>query len=177
MLETFDSLGLPLVPLIESATGLERVHDIVSAIRNVERIAFGSLDLFAEIGVWWDGDSPLLSYARTRISIASRAAGLAAPIDGVHPRLEDLDGLMLDSRKAVQLGFAGKLVVHPRQLDPVRTAFSPDRAEIERARSIVQADERMRRQGVAVHVIDGELIDAPVLRLARRIVAAAGEGE
>jgi citrate lyase beta subunit len=176
-IEEFDRFGLPLVPLIENANGLERVQDIVSSMHNVERIAFGSLDFFADIGVWWDGDSPLLSYARTRISIASRAAGLAAPIDGVYPLLEDLDGLTSDSRKAMRLGFAGKLVVHPRQVDPVRTAFSPNRAEIERARSLLQANERMKRQGVAVHVFDGELVDAPVLRLARLIVEAEGESE
>ncbi len=176
-LEAFDRFGLPLVPLIENAKGLERVHDTVSSRQNVERIAFGSLDFLADFGVRWDGDSPLLSYARTRISIASRAAGLADPIDGVYPLLEDLEGLTSDSRKAMRLGFAGRLVVHPRQVDPVRKAFSPSRAEIERARSMLQANERMQRQGVTVHVFDGELVDAPVLRLARRIVEAEGESE
>lgn len=153
-----------VIPLIETAFGVESALDVCRA-PGVVRAAFGSVDLATELGVRHD-DRLALGYARSRLVVASAAAGLAAPVDGVTTALDDPDTLADDLRHARRLGFGGKLCIHPRQLDAARTGFAPTEHELRWARRVIDA-------GDAVSVVDGAMVDKPVLERARRLLDAA----
>lgn len=167
--------GLPLVLLIESALGLEDARLLASAHAGVTRLVFGSLDFLADIGASWTPAGEALLYARSRLVSCSRAAGLAAPIDSVWPRLDDPAGLQQDAELARRLGFGGKLVLHPKQLAPVRRAFAPAADEVARAERVLAAAERALAEGRSAISLDGEFIDPPVLDWARQILQAREE--
>lgn len=156
----------PLVPLIETALGVERAHQVCSA-PGVVRAAFGNVDLSAQLGTAPD-DHTALAYARSRLVIASAAAAIASPIDGVTTAVKDPDTLRTDITHARRLGFTGKLCIHPSQLPHVAAGFTPTPEELRWAQRVLEAGE-------AVTTIDGQMIDKPVLDRARRVLVAAGD--
>ncbi|WP_404800128.1 HpcH/HpaI aldolase/citrate lyase family protein [Amycolatopsis eburnea] len=161
--------GLPVIALVETALGVENARAFAAA-PGVARLAFGSVDLAAQLGVAHD-DRAAMDPARSRLVLASAAAGLPAPIDGVTTRLDDLARAGEDARRARRLGFGGKLCVHPRQVEPVRTAFAPTTSELAWARRIVKT------AGLSAAAIDGQLVDKPVVDRARRLLEAHARGE
>lgn len=150
-----------VVALVETARGVERAGEL-AAVPSVTRLAFGSIDLAAELGVDPEDREPF-AYARSRLVIASAAAGLPPPVDGVTTDLNDNARLESDVRHARRMGFGGKLCIHPRQVAPVRDAFAPTEAERDWARRVVAA-------GGSVSVVDGRMVDRPVLARARHIL-------
>lgn len=151
----------PVIALIESARGFAACRDIACAI-GVMRLAFGSIDYAADLGMAHVRDALLA--ARLEIVLASRLAGLPAPIDGVTTAIDD-DGLIADDASyASALGFGGKLCIHPKQIAAVLRGFAPSDAEVAWARRIIEAPE-----GGAVSV-DGTMVDAPVRLRARQIL-------
>ncbi|MGQ3675169.1 HpcH/HpaI aldolase/citrate lyase family protein [Xanthobacter sp. TB0139] len=163
-----DALGgrMPLVALIESALGLAHAREIASA-PGVVRLGFGSIDFAADLGCAHTRDALLL--ARSELVLAARLAGLAGPIDGVTADVGKMDLARSDTLHAVELGFAGKLCIHPRQVETVQAAFAPSEEEIAWARRIVSSLEA----GGAVVQVDGAMVDAPVRLRAERILARA----
>jgi citrate lyase subunit beta / citryl-CoA lyase len=155
-----------LIALVETARGVQSV-DAVAATPGVERLALGTVDLAAELGVD-PASSPALAYSRGRLVIASAAAGIAAPIDGVTTALGDVDSLASDTRAARALGFAGKLCIHPRQVQVVHEELRPGVDEIRWAERII-AESSIG--GVAV--VDGAMVDAPVVARAHAILSRA----
>ncbi|MEV0063358.1 CoA ester lyase [Nocardia sp. NPDC050718] len=155
----------PLIALIETAAGV--VHAAaVAATAGVDRLAIGTFDLAAEIGVD-PADRDALAGTRHTVVLASAAAGLPGPIDGVTGVVDDADLVHDDAGYGRRLGFAGKLCIHPRQLEPVTTAFRPTAHEQAWARKILEATTET--SGVAV--VDGTMVDKPVVDRARRILA------
>lgn len=154
----------PVIPLIETAAGVERAAQVCRA-PGVVRAAFGSVDLATELGVRHD-DPPALCFARSALVLASAAAGIAAPVDGVTTALEDPESLAQDLRHARRLGFGGKLCIHPKQLLAVRAGFAPTQEEVNWARRVLAAGE-------AVSAVDGTMVDRPVRERARRLLGAA----
>lgn len=155
-----------VVALVESARGVRDLDAIAAAV-GVTRIALGTIDLAAELGI--DPDSrAALEYSRGRMVVASAAAGLAAPIDGITTRLGDVDTLIADTRAAREMGFAGKLCIHPQQVPVVHQELRPSDADIGWAQRVV---ESAAAGGVAV--LDGAMIDPPVVARARAIVSRA----
>ncbi|WP_208630129.1 HpcH/HpaI aldolase/citrate lyase family protein [Amycolatopsis kentuckyensis] len=150
-----------VVALVETARGVESAGEL-AAVPSVTRLAFGSVDLAAELGVAPEDREPF-AYARSRLVIASAAAGLAPPVDGVTTDLGDDSPLPEDVRYARRMGFGGKLCIHPKQVRPVRDGFAPTEAELAWARRIVTA-------GDAVSVVDGRMVDRPVLARARHLL-------
>ncbi len=160
-------LGRRLIALVETARGV-RDLDAVAAAHGVERLALGTIDLAAELQV--DPTSgPALAYSRGRMVVASAAAGLAAPIDGVTTALDDEELLRSDTRAARALGFGGKLCIHPRQVRVVLEALRPPQAEVRWAERVVQASA-----GGGVAVVDGAMVDPPVLARARAVLSREG---
>lgn len=162
--------GLPLIPLIESAIGIERIFEIATAHSLVERLGLGSLDLLADLGAQWTPAGEALFYARSRLVIASRAAGLEGAIDGVYPRLHDSAGLRQDTEIARTLGFMGKQLLHPEQISLVQETFFPTAEEIKQAREIVEAFQEAAALGRATLQIEGRFIDPPVVKRAYQIL-------
>ncbi|MCH5675639.1 HpcH/HpaI aldolase/citrate lyase family protein [Streptomyces gilvus] len=154
-----------LLPLVETAAGIERAGDVCRT-PGVVRMALGNVDLAGQLGVAHD-DHLALAYSRSRLVSASAARGLAAPLDGVTTHVKDLEVLRADIAHARRLGFTGKLCIHPLQVAPVAEHFAPTEEERRWANSVLAA-------GDGVSVVDGHMIDKPVLDRARRILAAAG---
>ncbi|MFE2056796.1 HpcH/HpaI aldolase/citrate lyase family protein [Streptomyces sp. NPDC056465] len=154
-----------LIPLVETALGAERAYEVCS-VPGVVRAAFGNVDLAAQLGVAHD-DVLALAHARSRIVLASAAAGIGPPVDGVTTAVRDPEALAADTAHARRLGFSGKLCIHPAQIAPVAAGFAPTEGELRWAHSVLDAGE-------AVTAVDGHMVDKPVLERARRIVGQAG---
>lgn len=156
-----------LVPLIESAAGLAAVDELAAGPQ-VLRLAFGNLDFQADLGLACDADEAELVPVRLALLLASRRAGLAAPIDGVTPDWCDAPRLAADTARARRGGFGAKLCIHPDQVAPVHAALGPSAQELAWARRVVAA---IREAGGGVVSLDGRMVDAPVVRLAERLLA------
>ncbi len=158
-----------LLPTVETALGLLRVDDVaLGAPARVHTLIFGLVDFTTELGVDLTRDATELLYARSRVAVACRAAGLAPPIDGPYLiDLHDRDGLIKDCVRARQLGFQGRVVIYPPQVEPTNAAFSlVSDEEVAAARNIIQAFEAAEAAGSASIRIDGTFVDYPVYRRA-----------
>lgn len=156
-----------ILALIETALGLMRAVELAST-PGVNRLAFGHLDFAADIDSSIDDEALLM--ARSSLVIASRALGLPGPVDGVTTALDDPAVSGADAARARRLGFAGKLCIHPTQVEAVNAAFSPSGEEIAWAKGIVEVSAA----GGAVRV-NGHMVDAPVILKARAILVRAKE--
>ncbi len=159
--------GLALVPLIESAQAFGALDAIASAPQ-VVRLAFGHLDLQADLGKQAGADQAELTPARWAVALASRRANLAQPVDGVTTDLAATDRLVQDVQRGLRLGFSAKLCIHPSQVAVVHATLSPSPAEQEWAQRVLAATEAA---GGGVVQLDGRMVDAPVIRLATQILA------
>jgi len=159
--------NVEIVALIETALGVVRAVELAST-SGVSRLAFGHLDFAADIDSSI-GDEAMLM-ARSFLVVASRAAGLPGPVDGVTTALDDPAVSGAEAARARGLGFAGKLCIHPKQVAAVNAAFSPNGQEIAWAHRIMEASIA----GGVVRV-DGHMVDAPVILKAEAILARAKE--
>lgn len=178
LLELEHARGLPegsieLIPLVESARGIWNAFEIASTSRRVACLAFGAMDFTLDIGTSYAKGGAELLYARSQLVVASRAAGALPPVDTVFPDIRDQEGLIAETKAVKQLGFFGKLVIHPDQIEPVNRIFTPTEAEVERARRVVEAFAKAEAQGDAAIQLDGQLVDYPVAHRARKILALA----
>lgn len=164
--------GAALLPLVESVAGLDAL-DTIARAPQVRRLAFGHLDFQADAGLACDVTEAELVPVRLALVLASRRAGLAAPVDGVTVDTRDTARLQADAARALRGGFGGKLCIHPAQVAGVNAAFRPTAPEIEHARRVLAAAEAA---GGGVCTLDGRMVDAPVMALARRTLARAGAG-
>lgn len=164
---------IDMIPIIETASGVQHAYDIARSGTRIKRLAFGAGDFTRDIGVAWSRREVESQYARCALVIASRAAGLEAPMDTVWVDLQDQRGLVRSARLARQLGFQGKMAIHPSQVEPINTAFSPSAAEIAQARQVIAAFQEAETRGLASIQLDGRFIDYPIVEAAQRIVAMA----
>ncbi len=165
--------GIDLIPIIETALGVHHAFDIASAGTRIRRLAFGAGDFTRDIGVRWSRREVESQYARSALIIASRAAGIEAPLDSVWIDIRDLQGLTRSARLVKQLGFQGKMAIHPTQVGPINAAFSPTSDEIENAKRIIAAFELAEAAGEASIQLDGQMIDYPIVEAAQRILNMA----
>ena len=159
--------GRPLIALLETARGLAGLEAVAST-PGVVRIAFGSVDFCADTGIEDEGEA--LTCVRIRLVLASRLAGLAPPVDGVSVEFTDLQRMQQHALRSRQLGFGGKLCIHPRQVSAVHAAFRPSEADRAWAGRVLAAFEA---SGGAATSVDGKMVDKPVVERARQIVAEA----
>ncbi len=159
--------GVRLHLLLESALGVERAYELAAAHPAVASVGLGEADLRADLGV---SDDAGLAWARSRVVVAARAAGLPAPVQSVYPDVRDLDGLAASCRLGRALGFRGRAAIHPAQLPVIAEAYRPTPEEIDGARRILAA--HARDEG-AVALPDGGFVDIAVVRQARRVLADA----
>ncbi|AVO49286.1 CoA ester lyase [Melaminivora suipulveris] len=159
-----------LVPLVESVAGLHALDalDALAAAPQVARIAFGHLDFQVDAGMECAADEAELLPVRLAFVLASRRAGLAAPVDGVTVDVQGADRLAQDAERARRLGFGGKLCIHPDQVAPLHAAFDPTPEAVAQAQRVLQA---LQAAGGGVVQLDGRMVDAPVLRQAERTLA------
>lgn len=166
--------SIDLIPLIENARGVENAPAIAGAVARVKRLCFGAVDYTADLGIDLTADGAEIFYARSRLVNASRAAGLEPPIDTVYPQIRDAGGLLEDTARARRLGFQGKLIIHPDQIEPVNRIFTPSEEEIAFARKVVSAFQEAEARGHAAITLEGgKFVDYPVVQNARRLLQLA----
>jgi citrate lyase subunit beta/citryl-CoA lyase len=176
-----DSGAVSIIPLIESASGVQNIYPILSEKTEPARVltvAFGAADYSLDLGIEITRQGSELNYPRSRIAVACRAAQVEPPLDTPFMiDLKDTQGLKADAMRAKQMGFQGKLCIHPNQIHPCHAIFSPTKEEIQHAEKVIQAFEEAEAQGVAAIQLDGKFIDYPVVERARRILKIAEKME
>ena len=159
-----------IMPIIETARGVLHSEEIASADQRVVIIAFGAEDFTRDMGARRTEES--LLFARSMIVTAAKAVGIQAS-DTVYSNLDDEKGLIAEAKQARNLGFDGKGVINPRQIEPIHAVFSPTEQEIEEARQIVAAAEEAEKHGLGAIAIEGKMIDKPVLARAQQTLELA----
>jgi citrate lyase subunit beta / citryl-CoA lyase len=164
--------GLLFIVAIESAVGLLRAHEIAAASPRVMGLMFGAEDFANDLGLPTDrrGAARELAQARAQIVFAAAAARVQS-YDGVWPEIADLDGLRRDSVQARELGFTGKTLIHPGQIDTINEVFTPSEGDVDYAKRVVAAFDEAERRGEGAIAFGGQLIDRPIVERARRVIA------
>ncbi|WP_437883153.1 HpcH/HpaI aldolase/citrate lyase family protein [Pseudomonas sp. LRF_L74] len=159
--------GKPLLPIIESTLGIEALAQI-ARVHGVQRLTYGGLDLSLDLGLTAGTPAAerLLDQVRFALLQHSRLAGLAAPLETVFPAIGDPAGLARFARDAADMGFSGMLCIHPKQVTAVHQALAPSEQELDWARRVLASDD-----SGGAYQLDGQMIDAPVLARARRLLA------
>lgn len=161
-----------LMPILESALGIENASAIATASKRIAAITLGAEDYTADLGVVKTKTGEETAYARQRLVNTAHAAGVQA-IDSVFGDVGDLDGLRDWARRSRAMGFEGMGCVHPRQIAVIHEAFAPSQDEIQKAVAIVAAYEEAHRQGSAVVSLGSKMIDLPVVQRAEKLVEQA----
>ncbi len=160
--------GIDLLPIIETAKGLNDISEIAGCGSRARRLSFGAVDLAKDLGLRLSEDEWELTPHRSAIVLASRAAGLEAPVDTVWLQYRDQQGLRKSAARARDLGFQGKFCIHPDQVAPVNEVFTPSGEDVAKAEKIVAAFEEAEAAGSASIQVDGFFVDYPVVHQARK---------
>ena len=156
---------------VETAKGILNLKEIASHPR-LDAIIFGGEDFAASIGATRTGEATELLYARQAALPAAAAFGLQA-IDIVTIDFKDIDSLRAESEYGARLGFTGKQIIHPAQVEPVQTAFTPNDAAIAHAQEIVKTFQASQARGAGAYALDGKMIDMPLLKNAQKVLDRA----
>jgi len=172
--EREDSAGMKrgsirIVASIESARGLLVAHAIAASTERVIALLFGAEDFARDLGLPTEREAEAaeLLYARSAV-VVSAVAARKSPIDGIWPDVTDAEGLRRDALQGRRLGFSGKSLIHPGQIETVNEVFSPSAAEVSYARRVVHAFEDAQRKGHGAAALEGKLLDQPIVERARR---------
>lgn len=172
--------SVDLMPIIETAAGLQRIDRILQArsLRpyrapwRVKRVAFGAADYGNDLGLSPTLEEPELADARARIVLASRAAGIEGPLDSPWFHFKETAAFARALERSRRSGFQGRLCVHPDQIAPVNAAYLPSAEEIAAAERIVAAFREAEARGAAAIQVDGQMIDYPVAHRAQALLDA-----
>jgi len=161
--------SIRVIPSIESAQGLLHAPAIAAASDRVIALLFGAEDFANDLGLpaEREGEAAELLYARSAVVVAAVAARCQS-IDGIWPDVTDEAGLRRDALQARRLGFTGKSLIHPGQIETVNQIFSPSAAEVAYARRVIDAFEGGQSKGLGAVALDGKLLDQPIVERARR---------
>lgn len=164
--------GIKLLPIIESALGVMNVREIALADDRLDALLFGAEDLAGDMGIQRTKEGWEVFYARSAVVTAAKAYRLQA-IDIVCFDLQDAEGFEAECRMGRQLGYDGKMVIHPRQVEPAQRIFSPSPEEIDRAQRIVDAYQAYQPAGTGAFALDGRMVEMPVVRMAENVLRKA----
>jgi citrate lyase subunit beta/citryl-CoA lyase len=161
-----------LMQIIETALGVENSYTIACSCKSIVSMAIGLEDYTADLGVPRTVEGKESLYARTRIVVAARAAGIQA-IDSVFSDVADMEALKENVRVSKSLGFEGMGCIHPRQIPVIKEQFAPDEAELEKSKKIVMAFADAKLKGLGVVALGSKMIDPPVVARAQRLIDLA----
>jgi len=151
--------GIRLMPSIESALGVMNCYEIASSSKRIVALVFGIFDLLNDIGIeYTKGNPPGAKYSRYKVPVAATAAGVAA-VDGIWQDLKDKNGFTKDCEVGRSLGYVGKSVIHPDQIQTVHKIFHPNKTEIEWAKKVCSVYEELTKKGKGATVIEGKMVD------------------
>ena len=175
--ETEKKLGLEsgivgLMPLIETALGVENAFAIASATKRVKALFLGAEDLTADLQCKRTKEGREIEYARTRLVVAARAAGVEV-YDTPFTDVNDDEGIVTDTQLAKALGFSGKASISPRHVEVINSVFSPTQKEVDYAYEVMDAIALAKKQGKGAIALHGKMIDAPIVARAQRTIDMA----
>jgi citrate lyase subunit beta/citryl-CoA lyase len=149
---------IPLMPSIESAEGVVNTYEIASSSKRIAAVIFGVFDLLNDMGIEYTKQPEGAKYARAKVPLDARAAGVYA-IDAIWQDLKDQDGLKEDCVIGKSLGYVGKSIIHPDQIQTAHELFAPNKSEIEWARKVCDTYVASTKEGRGATVVDGKMID------------------
>jgi citrate lyase subunit beta / citryl-CoA lyase len=166
--------SVQIILQIESALGVYRCFELIQASDRVVSVSFGSArdgDLQRDLGCGWSLEGTELLYARSKVLLDARAAGVLYPLDGVFSDLADEEALFKDSKLSARLGYIGRTAIHPKQIAPIRQAYAVPADEIAYYRSVISEFEAGEKAGSAAITVDGKLVDYAMYERAKRVLA------
>jgi citrate lyase subunit beta/citryl-CoA lyase len=168
--------AIKLVLSIESALGVLNAYDMSIAAKRVVSLTFGGAqdgDLNTDLGCAWSIDGPEMLHARSHTLLAARAARFDTPLDGVFADVRDADGFERDTALSRRLGYRGRKLIHPGQIEPCNRLYQPSAAELDYYARVLEAFDQAVKQGSASTTVDGRMIDVAMANAARRVLDAA----
>lgn len=171
--------SIKLMPSIESAKGVVNAHSIAKSVERINALVFGVFDFLYDMHLdYVEDDEVGYQYARAKIPVDARAAGVAA-LDGIWQKVHDIEGLRNDASIARRLGYSGKTIIHPSHIDPVHKIFMPSKNEIEWAKKVLQALREPMEigDGKGAIKLEGKMIDAAHYKQAKAILNTVDELE
>ena len=167
--EGFEDKAIKLIPIVESAYGVENVYSIIKSSKRVVAVLLGGEDLTSDMGIKRTKEGNEIFYARNRVAVACKAMRVDA-IDTPFTDTNDFEGLNKDTLLAKSLGMTGKASINPRQIDTIHQVYAPTKEEIIHAQRVLDAMEEAEREGKGVFSLDGKMVDAPVINRAKTTV-------
>ncbi len=171
-----DASSTRLVLSIESALGVLNAYDMSVAAKRVASLSFGGAqdgDLNTDLGCTWSSDGPEMMTARGLALIAARAARFDSPLDGVFADVRDLAGFERDTALSRRLGYRGRKLIHPSQIEPCNRLYAPSPRELEYYARVLEAFDKALAEGRASTTVDGKMIDVAMAQAARRVLDEA----
>lgn len=163
--------SIDLMPIIETARGLAAARDICGAGSRVRRVTLGAGDYTRDLNLQWTLAEDEIAAARAELVLASRLGEIEPPIDTVFIHIKEAEAFIASSRKGREFGFQGRMCIHPNQIEPANSAYTPTAAEAEWARRIIESFEAAEAEGSASIQVDGYFVDYPIVEKAQRVVA------
>jgi citrate lyase subunit beta/citryl-CoA lyase len=164
-----------IIGIIETGRGVVNVENIAQAANpNLVALAFGAEDFITDVGGQRSTDGLEVLYARSRVVLAARVAGIQA-LDQVFVNIRDDETFLHDAEFGRHLGYSGKMCIVPRQVEIANAVFSPSADEIDRSRRLIEEYERAQAQGLGAFEFEGSMVDEPLLKRARAILQLAAE--
>lgn len=164
--------AIPIIAVIESALGIINLSQICQADAGLQAIICGGEDLAADLNAIRTRSAKELFYARGAVVLHTAAYKLQA-IDMVTADFSDIDFLMEEARTSMEMGFSGKQIIHPNQVEPVQKAFTPEEDEIHYAQELIRKFEENQANGQGAFAVDGAMVDMPVITRAKNLLARA----
>ncbi|MPQ31304.1 CoA ester lyase [Clostridium estertheticum] len=170
--EGFENGSIKLIPIVETAYGVENVYNIIKSSKRVVAVLLGGEDLTSDLGIKRTKEGEEIFYARNRVAIACKAMKIDS-IDTPFTDTNDFEGLVKDTVRAKSLGLTGKAAINPRQIDLIHSVFAPTKEEIKHAKRVLTAMIEAEQDGKGVFSLDGKMVDAPVINRAKNTVELA----
>jgi len=170
--EDFSNGSIKLIPIVETAYGVENVYNIIKSSKRVVAVLLGGEDLTSDLGIKRTKEGEEIFYARNRVAIACKAMKIDS-IDTPFTDTNDFEGLAKDTVRAKSLGLTGKAAINPRQIETIHSVFAPTQEEIKHAKRVLAAMILAEQDGKGVFSLDGKMVDAPVINRAKNTVELA----
>lgn len=167
--EGFENKSIKLIPIVETAYGVENVYNIIKASDRVTAVLLGAEDLTSDLGIKRTKEGNEILFARNRVAVACRAMRVDS-IDTPFTDTNDFEGLKKDIILAKSLGMTGKASINPRQIDTIHSIYAPTESEIIHAQRVLDAMEQAEAEGKGVFSLDGKMVDAPIINRAKTTV-------
>jgi citrate lyase subunit beta/citryl-CoA lyase len=160
----------PIIVMIESAAGVLSAREIISGAKRIESVVYAGGedgDMNVSLGATWSSEGPEMMFVRQFTFVAARAADIKYPLDGVYSNIRDPDGFRRDTLLSKRLGFRGRTVIHPTQIEAANQIYMPTAAELDYARRVIDAYNEALARGIGSTTVDGKLVDVAMAKTAQ----------